>query len=197
MTTMKTVRPWPTTTATPARPLTPSHSQYHAIHHQSQSLLTHQRLSLQKEVSNPSYIIVGIQFASMVTNRINQTEDNSVMVPSSLCPGPKRQFYPFAVQHETLFHTIMYCSAAHLARLQGNDPPPEALYHHSQALRLFNQRLEAGPSGADLHALISSTCLMFALEVRCTFYFTTTFIRQGNETDLCPSRHLKELLKIV
>jgi len=83
-----------------------------------------------------------------------------------MCPGPKRQFYPFAVQHETLFHTIMYCSSVHLARLQGKDPPPQALYHHNQTLRLFNRHLQEGPKGAELHALVSANCLLLALEVR-------------------------------
>jgi hypothetical protein len=68
--------------------------------------------------------------------------DNTLFINTRHAPGPRKLWFPMALEDSAFYHSIMMISASNVAGLRDTPMPPSFWYHRGQAIRQINARLE-------------------------------------------------------
>jgi len=95
-----------------------------------------------------------------IPNLVCLAADNTVFALTTIPPGPRKEWFSFALSDVVLLHGTLLVSAWHLAVLHKR-PMSKAYYlHRGEAIRLVNKRLPDSIMAANDGTIGAIACLL-------------------------------------
>jgi hypothetical protein len=85
---------------------------------------------------------------------------NTVFIHKTTPPGPRRQWFPLAVQDTVLFHAIIVTSAADMAGVAKSRPPVAFFYHRGEVIRLVRKSILHAQTATSDGTIGAIACLL-------------------------------------
>ena len=92
---------------------------------------------------------------------------NKNFITTTTPPGPRKEWFPFALTDPALFHAILSIAAAHIAGLKRSRPSFAYFQHRGEVIRIVSERISSGYKASD-DATIGAISILLITDVKFT-----------------------------